>query len=146
MNNKLRTTMADIETQDKLVLVGSNSTVPETSEGQSKQGSRGKDGITVYLISHQDKAELGFATLDRAARNELFRQYPELIAAEIARTQRELAKQQGFYDHEDYRVIWDASFVPFHLGFSVLCPRGSCHHLASVRNRSLQEPVSSFVS
>ena len=138
--------MADDGTQDKLALVGSNSAGRETSEGQSKQGSCGKDGITLYLLSHQDKVEIGFATLDCASRNELFRKHPELIAATIAHTRRELAKQQGFYTHEDYTVIWDASFVPFHLGFSVFCPRGSCHHLASVRNRSLQEPVSSFVS
>lgn len=138
--------MADIEAQDKLALIGSKSTVAEASEGQGNQGSCGKDGIMLYLISRQDKVDLEFATLDRAARNELFRKNPELIAATITHTQRELAKQQGFYNHEDYTVIWDASFVPFHLGFSVLCPRGSCHHLASVRNRSLQEPVSSFVS
>ena len=146
MNTRLTTTMADTKTQGKLALVGSNSTIRESSEGQSKHDSYGKDGFTLYLIHHQDKEDRGFGTLDRATRNELFRKNPQLIAAAIAQTRRELAKQQGLYKYEDYTVAWDASFVPFHLGFSVLCPRGSCHHLVSVRNRSFQEPVSSLVS
>ena len=138
--------MADTETQDKLALVRSNSTVRETSEGQSKQDSYGKDGFTLYLIHHQDKEDRGLGTLDRAARNELFRRNPELIAVTIAQTWRELAQQRGFCNYEDYTVIWNASFLPFHLSFSFLCPRGSCHHLVSVRNRSFQEPVSSLAS
>ena len=138
--------MADTKMQGKLALVGSNSTIQEISEGQSKQDSYGKDGFTLYLIHKQDKEDRGFGTLDCATRNELFRKNPQLIAAAIAQTRRELAKQQGFYKYEDYTVAWDASFVPFHLGFSVLCPRGSCHHLVSVRNRSFQDPVSALAS
>ena len=135
--------MANPETQDKLAVVGSRSRVRENSEGKNKQGSCRKDGITIYLISGQDKEEdRGFAPLDRAARNELFRQNPQLIAATIAQTQREQANQRGCYQYEDYTVIWDAGFLPFHLGFSVICPKGICHHLVSVRNRFLQEPVS----
>ncbi len=146
MANWLKRTMANTEIQDKLALVGLQSTVRRISENQNKQGSCGKDGITIHLISGQDKEEdRGFALLDRAARNELFRQNPQLIAATIAQTQREQAKQRGFYQYEDYSVVWDASIVPFHLGFSVICPRGTCHHLVSVRNRFLQEPVSYFV-
>lgn len=135
MDNGLITTMADTETQDKLALVGSNSTIRETSEGQSNQDSYGEDGLTLYLIHHRDKEDRGVKTLDRAARNEVFRKNPELIAATIAQTWRELAKQRGFYNYEDCTVVWNASFVPFHLAFSFLCPRGSCHHLVSVRNR-----------
>ena len=143
MANRLKTLMADRETQDKLASVGSKLTGRETSEDQNKQDSCGKDGITVYLISHQDREEdRGIALLDRAARNELFRNNPKLIAAAIAHTQREQAKQQGYYQYEDYTVTWDIGFVPFHLCFSVSCPRGSCRHLVSVRNRFLQEPVS----
>ena len=146
MANRLTTTTADTETQDKLALFGLKSTVQEIDEGQNKQGSCGKDGITIYLISGQEKEDdRGLAPLDRAARNELFRQNPHLIAAAIAQTQREQAKQRGHYQYEDYNVVWDASFLPFHLGFSVICPRGSCHHLVSVRNSFLQEPVSYFV-
>ncbi len=137
MGNRLKTTMADTETQDKLALIVSNPTDQETSESENKQDSCGKDGIAIYLISRQDKAPL-----DRAARNELFRKNPNLIAAAIAHTQREQAKQQGHYQYEDYTVTWDAGFVPFHFCFSVSCPRGLCHHLVSVRNRFLQEPVS----
>ena len=146
MGNKLNMTLANTETQDNLTVVGSKSTVQEISEGQRKQGSYGKNGITIYLISTQGNEEdQGFAPLDRAARNELFRQNPQLIAATIAQTQREQANQRGYYQYEDYTVVWDASFVPFHLGFSVICPRGLYHHLASVRNRFLQEPVSYLI-
>lgn len=138
--------MANTEAQDKLALVGSKSTVPEIIEDQNKQGSCGKDGITIYLVSGQDKEEdEGVGPLDRAARNELFRQNPQLIAATIAQTRREQANQRGFYQYEDYTIVWDASFVPFHLGFSIISPRGLCHHLVSVRNRFLQDPVSYFV-
>lgn len=143
MANRLRTTKANTETQDKLAVVGSRSRVREISEGSNKQGSCGKDGITIYLIAGQDNEEdRGFAPLDRAARNELFRQNPQLIAATIAQTQREQANQRGYFQYEDYAVVWDAGFLPFHLGFSVICLKGICHHLVSVRNRFLQTPVS----
>ena len=89
--------MANTEAQDKLALVGSKSTVPEIIEDQNKQGSCGKDGITIYLVSGQDKEEdQGVGPLDRAARNELFRQNPQLIAATIAQTRREQANQRAF--------------------------------------------------
>lgn len=136
--------MANTQTQDKIALAGGlRLIVREIGEGQNEQGSCGKTKITIYSQDQQE--DRGFAPLDRAARNELIRQNPQLIADAITQTLREKASQRGCYQYEDYTVVWDASFLPFHLGFSVICPRGSCHHMVSVRNRSLQEPVSYFI-
>ena len=144
MANRLETLLANPEAQDKIGLAGGVTLiVREIGEGQNEQGGSGKNGITIYCQNKQENR--GYAPLDRAARNELIRQNPQLIADAIAQTLREKANQRGCYQYEDYTVVWDASFLPFHLGFSVICPRGSCHHVVSVRNRPLQEPVSYFI-
>ena len=142
MANRLETILANPETQDE---IGGGLTliVREIDEGQIEQGSCGRNGITIYCQNKQDNRR--YAPLDRAARNELIRQNPQLIADAIEQTLREKASQRGCYQNEDYTVIWDSSFLPFHLGFSVICPRGLCHHVVSVRNRSLQDPVSYFI-
>ena len=135
--------MVETQAHDEPVLFPSTSPARRAHQLPTIVDSDGLDGISIWFISLRDKDEERVVTpLNRAARNELFRKNPNLIAAAIEQIQRLQAKQQGRYQTEECIISWHASFVPFHLEYTVNSSKGECKHLVSVRNRSLEEPVS----
>ena len=79
--------------------------------------------------------------LNKAARNEMARQNPEIGRKAIEQARLAVISQEGFSKKGDCVVSWERAFIPHHLRFKIKCLEGDCEHFASVTNPAVRDPV-----
>ena len=133
---------------DEAVAEGSSGRTYVSNQNDSDDidhaGSSSSRPTALFQIFSRDQDDNVIRPLNTAARNELVRQNPHLIAGVIAQRQRELAQRTGSYRAEDCLIFWNESHIPFHMEYTARWQNDACHHLVSVRNRSLNDPVSNI--
>lgn len=107
-------------------------------------GNSSSRPMALFQIFSRDQDDNVIRPLNTAARNELVRQNPHLIAGAIEQRQRELARRTGSYRAETCLIFWNESHIPFHMEYTARWQNDACHHLVSVRDRSLNDPVSNI--
>ncbi|KAK4690597.1 hypothetical protein P7C71_g6228, partial [Lecanoromycetidae sp. Uapishka_2] len=114
----------------------------DPSDGLAKATGEEKDIATCELwkVSEDDGIRVT-EPLNKAARNEVVRNNPEIATVAIESLRLSLANRQGFFKKGDFVVSWEAAFIPYHLRFTVKCPKGEVEHFASVTDRAIRDPV-----